>query len=315
MKPIDVLTLGETMVALRADGSLRVGGNLTLRLAGAESNVAIGLARLGHAVAWAGRVGADPFGDLILRELRAEGVDISSAGVDPTRPTGLMIVEERTADLMRVEYRRTGSAGSALSRQGVLPALECGPRIVHVTGITPALSASAGECAISLVAAARAAGVLVSVDVNYRSRLWSRDEARDQLTALVAHADVVIASDDELDLVAEGQEAEAVSGILARGADQVAVTRGSRGASLYTDEGRVDAAARRVTAVDPIGAGDAFAVGLLSGLLDGLGPEARLERAIVCGAFAVSSRGDWEGAPTRAELTLLEGANDGTTLR
>lgn len=88
MMPIDVLTLGEMMVALRADGSLRVGGNLTLRLAGAESNVAIGLARLGHAVAWAGRVGADPFGDLILRELRAEGSTSRPPGSIPRDPPG-----------------------------------------------------------------------------------------------------------------------------------------------------------------------------------------------------------------------------------
>ncbi|WP_024286619.1 sugar kinase [Cellulomonas sp. KRMCY2] len=315
MNATEVLTFGETMVSFRGAGPLSLGGTLTTRLAGAESNVAIGLARLGHAVSWAGRVGADPFGEMILRQLRAEGVDTSHAVIDPTRSTGLMFVEQRTADLTRVEYRRSGSAGSALSAEQMLSALDRAPRMLHLTGITPALSASARECTRSMAASASAAGVLVTLDVNYRSRLWSRDEAREALRPLVAHAGIVIASDDELDLVAAGPEPEAVAALMARGVRYVAVKRGSRGATIHTGEGRVDLAALTVTAVDPIGAGDAFSAGLLSGFLDGLAPEACLRRAVTSGAFAVSTRGDWEGAPTRAELALLDDQTVGTTVR
>lgn len=315
MNATEVLTFGETMVSFRSGGPLSLGGTLTTRLAGAESNVAIGLARLGHAVSWAGRVGADPFGEMILRQLRAEGVDTSHAVIDQNRSTGLMFVEQRTADLTRVEYRRSGSAGSALSAEQMLPALDGGPRMLHLTGITPALSASARECARSMAASASAAGVLVTLDVNYRSRLWSREEAREALHPLVTHAGIVIASDDELDLVAGGPEPEAVAALAARGVRYVAVKRGSRGATLHTDGNRIDVAALAVTAVDPIGAGDAFSAGLLSGLLDGLSPEACLRRAVTSGAFAVSTWGDWEGAPTRAELALLDSQTAGTTVR
>jgi 2-dehydro-3-deoxygluconokinase len=323
----DVLTLGESMVAFRSEAPLSQGGTQVTRVAGAESNVAIGLARLGHSVAWAGRVGADGFGSLVLRELRAEGVDTTHAVVDPSRPTGLMFVEQRTADLTRVEYRRSGSAGSALRREDVEAAVEAGPRVLHLTGITPALSGSARDCVLWVAETASAAGSLVSLDVNFRSRLWSREQAREVLAALARHAAYVIASEDELDLVAENSRGSTGSGsserperavaahLLELGVRAVAVKRGARGATVHTHAGRVDLPALAVTAVDPLGAGDAFSAGYLSGVLDGLEPAECLARAVATGAFAASVRGDWEGAPTRDELALLDEHAPGTTLR
>ena len=312
---VEVLTFGESMVSFRSEGPLTQGAQQTVRLAGAESNVAIGLSRLGHRVAWAGRVGTDPFGELVLRQLRAEGVGTGSAVIDPDRPTGLMFVEQRTADLTRVEYRRAGSAGSALQVDDVAGALASRPRVLHLTGITAALSPSARETAAWAAREAAASGVFVSVDVNYRSRLWTREQAREVLTPLAAGAALVIASDDELDLVADGGEDAAVATLLAGGVQQVAVKRGHLGASVHTATGRVDIPGVAVTAVDPIGAGDAFTAGFLSGVLDGLGPDACLARGATTGAFAVSTRGDWEGAPTRAELALLDHHTPGATVR
>lgn len=312
---LDVLTFGESMIAFRADGPLYQGCLQTTRLAGAESNVAIGVARLGHSVAWAGRVGADSFGELVLRQLRAEGVDTRWAVVHPDGQTGLMFVEQRTADLTRVEYRRAGSAGSALQVGDVERALAARPRVLHLTGITPALSTSARETAAWAARQAAASGVFVSLDVNYRSRLWTREQARDALAPLAACAALVIASDDELDLVADGGEDDAVAALLAAGVQQVAVKRGHLGASVHTAGGRVDVPAVAVTAIDPIGAGDAFTAGFLSGVLDGLEPAGCLARGATTGAFAVSTRGDWEGAPTRAELSLLDQHTPGATVR
>jgi 2-dehydro-3-deoxygluconokinase len=311
----DVLTFGESMVSFRADGPLVQGGLQTTRLAGAESNVAIGLARLGHTAAWAGRVGDDSFGRLVLRQLRAEGVDTRYAVVDGERPTGLMFVEQRTADLTSVEYRRAGSAGSAVCKDDLAAALEGGARVLHVTGITPALSATAAEAVSWAVESACAAGVLVSLDVNFRGRLWSREHAREVLAPLARRATLVIASDDELDLVGQGCEDEAVAHLLDQGVRHVGVKRGPLGATLHSREGRVDAPALAVTAVDPIGAGDAFTAGFLSGVLDGLDPADCLARGVTSGAFAVSTRGDWEGAPTRADLPLLHRHTPGATLR
>ncbi|MFH8498774.1 sugar kinase [Streptomyces coeruleorubidus] len=306
------------MAALRAQGALRLGGSLGLSVAGAESNVAIGLARLGHRVCWAGRVGADELGALVLRTLRAEGIDTGHAVTDDTgRPTGLLLTEPRLGTLTRVSYYRTGSAGSAVSTAGVLPALAPGTRVLHLTGITPALGPSAAETALTAAATAHESGITVCLDVNYRSRLWSADQARTALRPLLAHVDLLIASEDELPLVLErptADESEAADSIVSAGVREVVVKRGARGATSFTADGASDCAARRVDAVDLVGAGDAFVAGYLSGLLDGADIPARLHRAVTTAAFAVATRGDWEGLPTRDELGLFD-QPDGTTLR
>lgn len=316
MTRLDVVTLGETMASLRTGTPLRLGGAMTMTMAGAESNVAIGLARLGHAVRWGGRVGADEVGAFILRTLRAESVDVDTVAIDPGRPTGLMLAERRIADVSRVSYYRTGSAGSALAPSDAVAALAGNPRILHLTGITPALSGSAAEAVSTAVRLARAAGALVSVDVNHRSRLWSPQAARPVLSELVRGADIVIASEDELGLVvADAQdEAGAAAELAASGVSALVIKRGARGATVWHQALAHHAPAIRVTVLDTIGAGDAFTAGYLSGVLDGLRPPDALHRGTVTGAFAVACLGDWEGLPTRDELSLLD-AERGSTVR
>jgi 2-dehydro-3-deoxygluconokinase len=311
----DVLTLGEAMASFRVAGRVGFGRPLTPDLAGAETNVAIGLSRLGHPVEWLGRVGADVFGAEVLRTLRAEGVMVGHAVVDQSAPTGLMFLEQRTADLTRVEYRRAGSAGSRLQPDDLWPTVMERLRILHLTGITPALSGSAAATVARAAELASAAGVLVSLDVNHRDRLWSRDDASAALRPLLPHVGLLVAGEDELDLVADGVEDRAVDELLTSGVQQVAVKRGSAGATLHTSQGRVDAAAVPVTAIDPVGAGDAFCAGLLSAVLDGLDPGERLDRAVLMGAWAVSTDGDWQGLPDRTELPGLATHRSGETLR
>ncbi|MEV6693870.1 sugar kinase [Micromonospora sp. NPDC051196] len=314
---VELLTLGEALVSLRSSGPLAVGGPLTMHLAGAETNVAIGLARLGHRTAWVGRVSDDELGEFVLRQLRAEGVDTDGVRRDPDRPAGLMFLERRTADVTRVQYHRTGSAGSALTCDDVTGPLAAGARVLHLSGITPALSDSAREATVFAARQAAAAGMTVSLDVNYRGRLWSREAARAVLTPLAGYASIVIASADELDLVAEpgADEADVVAALLRRGVQTVLVKLGSDGARVHTRDGVQQLAAVPVTAVDTVGAGDAFTAGYLSGHLDGLDLIDRLRRAVALGAFAVTAHGDWEGLPRRAELSLLTGNAAGTTLR
>jgi 2-dehydro-3-deoxygluconokinase len=308
-----VVTFGETMAAMRGGGPLRLGGTLNLSVAGAESNVAIGLARLGHAVAWAGRVGDDELGALVLRTLRAENVDVSAAVIDRDRPTGLILFERRTEDVTRVQYYRSGSAGSGLEAADLAPVLApvlaMGPGILHLTGITPALSPPAAAATRSGAARARAAGRLVSFDVNYRSRLWSADDARAALRPLVPLTDIVFGSVAELALLTDDPAADAEAAaaeLLGRGVRAVVVKRGVRGATGYTADGVTSVPARVVRAVDVVGAGDAFVAGYLSGVLDSLGTDGCLRRGAAVSAFAVGSTGDWEGLPTRAELSLLD---------
>ncbi|CAH0297901.1 2-dehydro-3-deoxygluconokinase [Arthrobacter sp. Bi83] len=320
---VDLLTLGESMVSLRSGGPLSAGGSLSMHVAGAESNVAVGVARLGHRVRWAGVVGADPHGQFVQRQLRSEGIELHHRE-DSVRSTGVMFLEQRTADVSRAFYYRAGSAGSTLCREDVDAALQGGARILHMTGITAALSAEARDAVEYAARRATGAGVLVSLDVNYRSKLWSRDEARAVLSPLVRHASIVIASDDELDLVAadsgvpsDSAEAEALMAkhLLGLGVQDVVVKRGAAGAGAHTRAGHWEVPAVPVTSIDTVGAGDAFTAGYLSALLDGEDVPGRLRRGALAGAFAVSTAGDWEGLPRTGELALLGGHVAGTTQR
>ena len=319
---VDLLTLGESMVSLRTGGPISAGGCLSMHVAGAESNVAVGAARLGQRVRWAGVVGNDPHGEFILRQLRGEGIEVRHRE-DAARSTGVMFLEQRTADVTRAYYYRSGSAGSMLSREDVDRALDGGARVLHLTGITAALSPQAREAVEYAAHSARSQGTLVSLDVNYRSKLWSRDEAKAALAPIVPHASILIASDDELGLVApdldrtaleqdcpESAEVLAAKRLLEVGVREVVVKRGAAGA-----DGRCEVPALPVTSIDTVGAGDAFTAGYLSALLDGGDVAGRLQRGALAGAFAVSTTGDWEGLPRTGELALLGSHVAGSTHR
>lgn len=200
----DVVTFGEALGSIRATGMLRHGGPMSLSLAGAESNVAIGLARLGHSVRWVGRLGADEVGALATRELTAEGIVLDRVVIDPTRPTGIMLVEKRIAEISRVAYYRAGSAAAALTETDLRGSFDASTRVLHISGITPALSPSAAEATLWAARTARELGVTVSLDINYRSALWPRADAEPVLRGLVQYAHIVFASDDELSLVEVG---------------------------------------------------------------------------------------------------------------
>ncbi|WP_435204166.1 sugar kinase [Micromonospora sp. bgisy143] len=310
---IDLLTLGETMAAFRTTGPLRLGGTAGISVAGSEATVAIGLARLGHHAAWIGVTGADEPGGLVRRTLRAEGVDLAWSRIDPAAPTGLILVENRVADINRVTYHRAGSAGSRLGPADVtraFDALDGPPRLLHVTGITCALGVEPYRAVVEAVRRARAAGTTVCLDVNHRGRLWNVAEAGRALRPLLSSIDLVIASDDELPVLTDAPDP--VDVLLTSGVGEVVVKHGGDGATSHQTTGRLHRPARAVPVVDTVGAGDAFVAGLLSGWLDGLDASGRLDRAVTTGAFAVASRGDWEGLPDRAELALLDHGPGGT---
>lgn len=311
---IDVVTMGETMALLTTPrvGRLRDMRELLLSAGGAESNVAIGVVRLGYSASWLGRVGDDEPGQLILALLRAEGVDVSRSVADPSVQTSLMIKERRCPGLERVSYYREGYAGSRLCPEDVDEELIAHARVLHVSGITLALSASARAAVYRAVEIARAAGVVVSFDFNYRSSLWSREDACQQITALARHANIVFAGEDELDILGEGEPTGQARLLSAGGERIVVVKRGEKGALSVEGDIVHEAPARPVSVVDPIGAGDAFVAGYLAALLDGLDAAGRLTLACATGAYAVTIAGDWEGMPSRADLRLSEQAEGGT---
>lgn len=312
-----LVTIGETMALLAASepGPLRHAHELRVRVGGAESNVAIGVRRLGARSAWIGRVGADELGELVLRTLRSEDVDVSGARVDDGAATSIMIKEQRLATTSRVTYYRDRGPGSRLSAADVRADVVAAAGVVHLTGITLALSATAREAVHAAACAAREAGVTVSLDVNYRSSLWPAGEARAEIERMLPLVDVCFVGHAEARALGfAGAPAELARALRRTGPSTVVVKLGSRGAVAAVDGDLLDVPAIPVAAVDPVGAGDAFAAGYLAELLAGRPPDERLRTAAACGAYAVTTRGDWEGLPSRDDLALLD-ARDGEVLR
>jgi 2-dehydro-3-deoxygluconokinase len=303
-----VLTFGETMALMRADqiGPLAHTSTMSLGIGGSESNVAIGLQRLGVQTVWCGRIGADSLGSLVEREIRAEGVDVRVA-VDPSAATGLMIKERRTPATQRVSYYRAGSAGSRITPEDIDEELIAGARLLHVSGITPALSAQAEATLRYAIGVARASAVPVSFDLNFRGNLWSPEGAGSVYRDIIPLADIVFAGDDEAAIaVGPGEPAELARRLAAMGPSQAVIKLGAHGAlaliggELYRQE------AVTVDALDTVGAGDAFVAGYLAEFLTGCGPQERLQTATATGAFACLVPGDWEGFPRRHELPILQ---------
>lgn len=314
----DVVTLGEPMVLLLAadDLPLTLAQRFEEGIAGAESNVAIGLARLGHRVAFLGRVGADTFGVRIRQTLRAEGINVDSLASDPLLPTGLLLRDSPQAQPITVEYRRAGSAATALT-QGDLPQETLrDARLLHVTGITAALSESALAATEHAMVTARRAGAAVSFDPNIRLRLATPEQWRKIVERLAPHATIVFTGLEEAEVVSPGIAPK--QWYADHGATTVVVKNGSAGSLEYihTTGATVKAGIRHAPAVDPVGAGDGFNAGWISAWLDGADSnspehaEIRLRTGAAVASSVVSLRGDTTGLPTRNILTQI--LNNGT---
>lgn len=307
-----LVTFGEAMAALTSPitGPLRHAPSLNLGVAGAEANVAIGVRRLGGRAVWVGRVGDDEFGQLVRMTLAGQGLPGDHVRVDGRAPTGLMIKERRNGMRTRVSYYRSGSAGSRLSPEDVDGELVRTAGILHLTGITPALSASAREAVRTAVEIARAAGVPISLDLNYRRALWRPEEAAEVLRPLTASSTVLFATEEEARLLVDGAGPEELAHALADlGPHEIVIKQGERGAIALVDGQLFPVPPRPTVAIDPVGAGDSFAAAYLATRLEAGSVEQRLDDAAAAGAFTVAVMGDWEGLPNRAELAEMNGSD------
>jgi 2-dehydro-3-deoxygluconokinase len=298
-----VVTAGETMVlgTPAGPGRLRHAPGLELKIGGAESNLAIGLSRLGVSAGWVSILGEGEPGQLVLDRIRAEGVDVSRVRRLRDRSTGLYLREKVGAEV-RVYYYRLGSAASAMGPGAFDPDYLQGAQFLHLTGITPALSE---ECrALTLWAAreARGRGTRLSFDVNYRSKLWSPEEAKAFAEELMPQVDLVFIGDEEASALWGRDDEEFVRELAVMGPQEVVLKRGGEGSLAFVGERVITQPAFPVEEVDPIGAGDAFDAGYLAGYLWGLGAEERLRVANAMGALSVATLGDYEGLPDRDEL-------------
>ena len=271
----EIVCVGETMALITpTDAALATAGHATIDIAGAESNVSAGVAATGHRVAWASRLGADPLGDRIASELERRGVELWVER-DNTTPTGVMF-KDPGVESSSVYYYRRGSAASRMEAGFLTPERLDGVRIVHTTGITPALSASCSEMVDRLFADARTAGALVSFDVNDRRPLWSREDAAETLARLADAADITFVGRDEAERIWGTATAAEIRAFLPNCALLI-VKDGDIGATAYDGDAEpVFVPAPVVDVVEPVGAGDAFASGFLAATLDGADLAARL---------------------------------------
>ena len=304
----DVATVGEMMQMFVADtpGPLEQAMSFTKRTAGAETNVAIGLARLGLRVGWASRLGTDSMGRYLLGEMQREGVDCSRVALDPTQRTGFQF-KGRVTDGSDppVEYHRKGSAASQMGPADVDEAWLRTARHLHATGVFPAISATARAAAQKTLDVMRAAGATISFDPNLRPSLWaSAEEMRREINVLACQADWVLPGLEEGRFLTGEDTPEGITRFYRdRGVKLVVVKLGPEGAYYDGPQGSGRIAGFPVMqVVDTVGAGDGFAVGVITALLEGRSVRDAVRRGAWIGARAVQVLGDTEGLPTRAEL-------------
>jgi 2-dehydro-3-deoxygluconokinase len=320
--PHDVITFGEAMIRLTPPSFRRLeqARNLDVQVGGAELNTAVALARLGRSTAWVSRLTDNPLGRLITNQAREAGVSTEHVVWTPEDRVGLYFLEFGAAPrASSVLYDRKATAIAAI-RPGMVPwaTVFAGAKWFHVTGITPALSATAAETTREALQAARAAGVQTSMDLNYRVKLWNQADAGRCMTDLMQFCDVLVTTEEDIERVfgITGKDYEDAAAQVARRFPLrvVAITlrenplvwKNNWTAIAYQD-GRVSRTrAFEVEIVDRLGAGDSFAAGLIHGLLDG-DLQKGLDYGVAASAIKHTIPGDFAWI-TRAEVeTLLKG--------
>lgn len=310
-----VMLAGEPMGLFIAqeEGPLENVGSYTMAVAGAEFNVAVGLSRLGHSVGYLSKLGEDPFGKRIAHVMEENAISSQWLSYSKERPTGFMLKNRVSQGDPEIFYFRKNSAASTLSPQDIGAVDFSGCKLVHMTGILPALSLTARQAAFSLMKKARESGVLVSFDPNLRPQLWESREVMVQvLNELASQADFVFPGEAEGEILMGSRDPKAISEFyLNLGAKTVITKVGSRGAYAATAQRQFMVKGFPVQeVVDTVGAGDGFAAGVLSGILENCDLEECVLRGNAVGAIQVMSRGDNEGLPTREQLAAFMGRSE-----
>ncbi|MFG2930246.1 sugar kinase [Streptomyces achromogenes] len=311
----DVVALGESMVTFLPSrpGRLADVPSFHRAIGGAESNVVCALAAFGHTARWVSRVGADGFGDHLVERIAGYGVDVTAVRRDPGRPTGVYFrtAGDRGTGAHEVAYYRAGSAASAMSVRNVDLTAVRAARVLHLTGITAALSVRCRELLYELTAPGPGRPP-VSFDVNHRPGLWRDGEGAGVLLELARRADIVFVGEDEAAHAWGTTGGPAAVRRLLPEPRVLVVKEGARGATAFTRD-RPDGTfqpALRTAVVATTGAGDAFAAGFLSATLRGLPAEARLKHGHLFAAAALTTPGDLAAPPARDHADRLAALDD-----
>lgn len=307
MEQLDVVTFGEAMAMFIANdpGRLHEIPHFTKALAGAETNTAIGFARLGLNSGWVSKVGADSFGKFIISHLQKENVNIEQVLVDGRYPTGFQLKSKVLEGDPEVEYFRKGSAASHLSVENFYEEYFLSARHLHMTGIPLGISDHTRAFAKHALTFMKKAGKTISFDPNLRPTLWKSQAEMIAVTNEMAfQADTVLPGINEGEILTGFSNPEDIAKFyLEQGVQLVVIKLGDKGAyyRTHTKQGMVKGY-HVEEIVDTVGAGDGFAVGVISGLLAGLPIEDAVRRGNAIGALAIQSAGDSDGYPTYDRL-------------
>jgi 2-dehydro-3-deoxygluconokinase len=312
----DVMTLGEVLLRLSVPAGIRLENatKLDISPAGAEANVAVALAQLGHRVGWFSSLPATPVGRMATNEMRRAAVDLSKVLWRDSGRVGTFFVEFAAPPrAIQVYYDRANSCVSQLTANDVDWDYILDARLIHLSGITPALSRSCCELTAEVVKRAQAANIPLSFDVNFRSKLWGLDEARSVLQPLIEDIEILFCSErDAIQLFNCEGSPETVLDALAKlsRAHTIVLTLGSRGALVCDGKQVLRQPALPVHVIDRFGAGDAFAAGMIHGWLKddlALG----LRYGVTLAALALSQYGDMVTTNTQELDALLTNTNGG----
>jgi len=299
-----VVTFGESMALFlpSQQQSIERADSLQHRFGGAESNVAIGLARLGIDVGWFSVMGDDPLGKRIVKSIRGEGVDVSRVLYSKDAPTGMMF-REQVSGRNAVHYFRKGSAASTMTPDQLDETYIQGAKLLHITGITPALSESCKATIYRAIELAKKHQVTVCFDPNLRLKLWSIEEAREVILSIAKEADYFLPGWDELKLLYD-TENEALIDEKLNELKAICIVKGKGDYNVIYEQGNQTEVpfypAEKV--VDTVGAGDGFCAGFLAGIIKGLSSYEAVRMASINGSLAVQTYGDWEALPEWEQL-------------
>lgn len=303
----EILTLGEPMALFLASqkGELDKIEEFTKLVAGAEVNFAIGMARLGHEVAYITKLGEDPFGTYINRFLLENNIDTRYVTYDAEHFTGFQLKSKVEIGDPEVFYFRRHSAASHLHAEDVSNILWDKVKHLHLTGIPPALSSTCREVSYKLMAAAREKGISISFDTNLRPQLWkSKEEMVSVINDLAFRSDLVLPGVNEGKILTGSDDPNQIADFyLKEGVSTVVIKLGKKGAFVKTQDTSFEVQGFKVEkVVDTVGAGDGFAVGVVSGLRAGLSLKEAVVRGNGIGALAVMFPGDNDGLPNSRQL-------------
>lgn len=310
---MDVISIGESLISLtpQSNGFLRHATSFIPRVAGSETNTLIGLSRLGHSTGWISKVGNDELGKMLLARVKGEGVDTSQVILDKSNQTGLFFKEIINGSDVRVTYYRKNSAAASLSENILNESYFEKAKYLFITGITPALSTDCRNAIFKSIQLAKENGLTIVFDPNIRRQLWKKEAARETILEIARKVDIILPGRSEGFYLFDTKDYKKIAEKFhSLGASLVVVKLGTEGAYYSTsDKSALVPGFYVETEVDPVGAGDGFAAGLISGLLDNKNVRDSVVRACAVGALATKVNGDYEGLPDRELLNELMNQN------